>query len=114
MTPCRNSPGSNISCEKKNLRYQMRIKTGIVLGIKIGNAKLTFVFEIDRFFINYLCMMTLFSLVYMFPIYIFKVCPVFFNREVVYFNMFQTQFENTRNFRREFSRKFSLFSKANQ
>ena len=31
----------------------MRIKTGIVvLGIKTGNAKMAFVFEIDRFFIN--------------------------------------------------------------
>ena len=33
----------------------MRIKTGTVLGIKAGNPKMVFVFEIDRFFINYLC-----------------------------------------------------------
>ena len=58
MTPCRNSSGSNISCEKKSLRYQMRIKTGIVLGINTGNSKLTFVFEIDWLFINYSWLMT--------------------------------------------------------
>ena len=42
MTPCRNSCGSNISCGKRSLRYQMRIKTGIVLRIKTGNAKMAF------------------------------------------------------------------------
>ena len=51
--PLRNSSRSNISCEKKCLRYQMRIKTGMVLGIKTGDAKMAFVFEIDTFFVNY-------------------------------------------------------------
>ena len=36
----------------------MRIKTGIVLWIKTGNAKMAFVFEIDRLFINYSWLMT--------------------------------------------------------
>ena len=45
-------------CGKKSLRYQMRIKTGIVLGIKTRNAKMAFLFEIDRFFTNYTWLMT--------------------------------------------------------
>ena len=36
----------------------MRINTGLVLGIKPGNARMAFVFEIDMFFINYSCLMT--------------------------------------------------------
>ena len=36
----------------------MKIKTGIVLGIKTGNAKMAFGFEIDRFFIHYSWLMT--------------------------------------------------------